>query len=136
MPLDILPFADLNSQDKPIAYLDWPATDADTIYLEDFPYSNPPLNAGLVSIYLSIADTGAGTPTITPKLEFKYASGVYGPVHSIENHDGNTTFASPGEFEARLDTQSWWQIHQGWRLELTRSSNSAVYITYAYGCAI
>jgi hypothetical protein len=137
---DKRPLADEDAYGNRLEYYTWLNTADDTLYLNDFNYSDPPSNVGLTSIYLNTTDTGGGTPTISVYLQFKWTRDSYGPSHAISDDDGNTSFTSGNKFEARLDTQNWWKIHENWRLELRRSAGTAginnLYISKAYGATL
>lgn len=106
----------------------WTAAADDNLYSNDFSFYNPPFEVGLWSLFIS---TSSGVVVVTPTLQIKYKDSVYSDDISITDYIADATnFTSPGKFNARLDTQTWWLLIPGFRIHLTRASSVEVIIDF------
>ena len=127
----------LDAESKETTYKNWTTALADTISTELIQFPNPPYEVGLWTLIIGTTDSGGGTPTITPVLKFWINSTTYETTgHSLTDLGGNTSFTSGGQFICRLQNESWWAFNNGFKIDLTRSANSALVIDFMEVIAI
>ena len=124
----------LDAASEETSYKNWTAALADTISSELISYPNPPYEVGLWTLIIGTTDSGGGTPTITPTLKFWINSTTYEATGRTLSE--NTTFTSGGTFICRLDSQSYWCLNNGFKIDLTRDANSALVIDFMEVIAI
>lgn len=113
----------------------WTTAEADTIYTEVVQFRYPEREIGLWGLFM----VGTGAVNVTPKLQNVLTGTTYSPVlHSIKGYkNGNaslvTVFQPADGFESRLEYNNRWWVYNpsGFRIELTRATNTQVIWTYA-----